>query len=196
MTRKGAPPAWLDLFDTNHMEHACEAVQGGIEGIAAGGGRSLQVPLNETLLAWLDAYLAAHWREGVTLLHVGAAERLHEVASGLVGKIHDGHPFDPGDGADVSARLRSAWVEFIAVGAGPRMYHDAAREWEQRAKAARAPRGRAKEFSAQVLAEWLKSHGFSHVTDDIAEALWRDFKVSARTVYRRQREARERGLLP
>jgi hypothetical protein len=67
--------------------------------------------------------------------------RLRDLAEELAAHFERRGPFTEPDADAWAARLRLAWLEFVAFGAGHRMYSDLPKERQQRTDASRLPRG-------------------------------------------------------
>lgn len=136
---KERPGPWSGLFDPSGMDHACEAVRVAIVNASMGEGAAMHVTLRRHLIGPLWAYIEAHWRPAVVTADVQAAYALEAEASKLAELFDEGHPFDESVAAGYADRLRLRWLEFIAHGAGPYVYHLVP---EQHAQRVAAPKGK------------------------------------------------------
>ena len=202
MTRsEGKPPTWLDLFDPNYMDHCCEVIGAAIADVARGDKSLMHVPLRRHLVAELDSYEVEHWKPGSLQQHIEAARKLRELTTDLAERFEDRWPFDDDDAKHWADRLRLAWLEFIACGAGHRMYSDlptelAAKQAAARRNrvAARAPRGQGKGVSVEDVAAYVKAHPDKQIKAikiDLADC----HNVSQATIARRLAAARKRNLI-
>jgi hypothetical protein len=191
---KRAPESWLDLFDCSYKDSSCETVADSIKGVAFGEPSQMHVTLRRYLVRELDAYIASHWKPGTRQSHVEAAQHLSDAAERIAEKFEDRYPFAEDDAPIYAADLRSAWVEFIAEGAGHRMYHDRPREHAQRVWAAAQPRA-AKRLTPAEVVRRMKAAGVAVLSQTLAADIGEAFSVSEKTVYRRLKEAKKKGLL-
>ena len=192
--RRG-PESWVDLFDCRYKDSSCETVEDSIKGVALGVASAMHVTLRRYLVRELDAYIAAHWKPGQRQCHVQAAQHLSDAAESLAEKFETHYPFDEKDAPIHAANLRSAWVEFIAEGAGYRIYHDRPREYAQQVSAWSGYRGNAKKLTPAEVVRRMKAKGASQLSQTLAVTIAADFRVKPRTVYRRLKDAKDEGLL-
>ena len=192
--RRG-PESWVDLFDCRYKDSSCETVEDSIKGVALGVASAMHVTLRRHLVRELEAYIAAHWKPGQRQCHVQAAQHLSDAAESLAEKFETHYPFDEKDAPIHAANLRSAWVEFIAEGAGYRIYHDRPREYAQQVAAWSGYRGNAKELEPAEVVRRMKAEGVTKLSQTLAGKIAVEFRVKTRTVYRRLKDAKEEGLL-
>lgn len=140
MATKRKPTAWLELFDTAEMDHVCEAVRVNVVNVSLGEPSNMHIPLRRWLLAPIRAYLSDHWEAGKYHIHVKAAERFNDAVETLAERFEDRYPFGADEGETWATHLRFAWLEFIAYGAGHRMYHDIPRTSWRTSKSAQHSR--------------------------------------------------------
>lgn len=116
---------WNDLFDTAEMEHVCELVGEDLRGIEVGAPSTLVAGLQRLLIERLDLFIADHetGARRAGYVHVRAARQLRETAESVCDAL-SATMVAPGAIQDLPARLRAAWLEFIAMYSAPRVYHD------------------------------------------------------------------------
>ena len=190
-TGKRAAESWVDLFDCSYKDSSCETVEDSIKGVALGVASAMHVTLRLHLVRELDAYISAHWKPGQRQRHVQAAQHLSDAAESLAEKFETHYPFDEKDAPIHAANLRSAWVEFIAEGAGYRIYHDRPREYAQQVAAWSGYRGNAKELIPAEVVRRMKAEGVTKLSQTLADKIGKEFRVSPSTVYRRLDEAKK-----
>ena len=192
---KRAPETWLDLFDCRYKDSSCESLAESIRGEAFGIPSMMHVTLRQHLVRELDAYLAAHWKPGLRQSHVEAAQNLSDTAERLAAMFEERASFIEADAAVHAAALRCAWVEFIAEGAGFRMYHDRPREYAQKQAAWSGPRAHGKKLTPAEVARRMKTKGVTELSQTLATEIGEACNVSDSTVYRRFKVAKKDHLL-
>jgi hypothetical protein len=191
--RSNGPPLWLQAFDPSQIDPVAALVREAFCDVAEGRGSRLHVPLTALLVAPVRAYVSAH-DEGRPQSHVTAARALVEVAVGIARDLQAGCCLDAVAAATRAAALRTAWLEFIAYGAGHHLYHAKSHEWQLLSSIATRPRGRAKVLTPEVLARLMMAESLTSLSDEKAMAIAATYRVGLRTVYRRLAAARAVGL--
>lgn len=120
-SKPDAGEPWLRLYDKSEAEHGCAYVRASIAGETDECPASLAKSLRANLIAPLEALLGSATGEATGREDIGAAQALYATALRIA---LQGQRFEPATADRVAADLRIAWLEFIAAGAGYRMYHD------------------------------------------------------------------------
>ncbi len=112
---------WRDLFDGALMGRVIDLVGEDFAGLAVGSPATLHVPLRDRLCKPLGAWLSANWRPGQGL-DLKAGQHLLDVACALADRLAAQHPPAPGEAAEYSTELASAWQCFRAEAASWHVY--------------------------------------------------------------------------
>lgn len=117
----GTADPWRDLFDSALMLRVVDLVAEEFARLTAGVPATLQSSLQERLCKPLEVWLSTNWSPG-RRLDLQAAQRLHDVASGLAERLTVQHPPMPGEADEYSAELLTAWQGFRAEAASWHVY--------------------------------------------------------------------------
>ncbi len=207
--KRPRPPAqrtnvqlWAHLFDVHYMEHVCHALRVPAAEALIGVYPDAGIPIRKELMAPLDAYMAELGQpaSGGQFVEVQAAQQLFDLAERFADHFEDHYPFDATSGDPWVRQLRDAWLEFIAIGAGPALAHTAPKAHAQRVSAgvARWPDKVSKSgvtLTAELVAERVKANGGA-LTKTLLFDLRGEFKTSDSVLFRLRKECVSRGLLP
>jgi hypothetical protein len=196
---KQSPPPpgvqWAPLFDVHYMGHCVERLRTHAEEASIGAYPDDHITIRKELLAPLDAYMSQLGQpaRGGQYEECRAAQALFDVGERLAEHFADRFPFDISSAEAWAARLRSAWVDFIATCAGPLIAHGVPARSAAASKSAKHLRVAPALTSAEVAAFFKGKTGkHSSLVGDLAARE----DVSTRTVERRYAQARKEGLLP
>jgi len=206
--RNAAPPLnWWELFDDWQAKRVCEAVR-----IAISNRLLDHSPvawfaeiIRKELLNPLDAYMVEHLDPDMkgTVTEIEKATELFNKGKRLAELCEDEWPFSEGDEKHYSSDIYQCWIEFIAIGAGPYVSFGIPQNKKTKSTSARLPRGNATELTPQRVADYMREHGLTELSDEEAEKLASQFPArfngpppSVRTVRRRLKEAREKRIPP
>lgn len=193
---------WADLFDVPYMQHVCGALRVHATEACIGVYPADHITLRKYLMAPLDAYMAelGSPSRGGQYAEVEAAQKLFDLAERFAEHFEDHYPFDAESADAWTGQLNRAWLEFIAVGAGPALAHDAPKAHANHVKAgvARHPKkvsttGAA--LSSELVAERIKAAG-GKLTKALRFELRQEFSTSDSVLFRLRRQAVAGFLLP
>lgn len=184
---------WASLCDAQYAQRCCETIAEAMRG----GKRSwlaMAATIGDRLLSPLGAYLKEHHRVTVST-DFEAGARLRGKAENLVDNLRAAvHPFTEDEVRAYTEALQAAWLEFIAHAAGPAVYDDLLKAQTQRQAAGKQLRGNGAQLSVELLVERLAASG-GRLTKALKLSLSEEFGVDERTVERRLKTARDRGLV-
>lgn len=197
------PVSWLSLFNLGEAEHICDAIRITIlNRVHAGDPTGWQAnDLRRFVLDPLDSYIAEHFDSNLRgiQIQIEMARALFDVAERLSELFADEYPFFVEDATAWQERLWRPWVEFVAFGSAHRIYWDIPAKRKQAREAASRKRTWP---DVEDVVSFMGPRGLTYLSEDQAKELAAmcpdDIKEppSVRTIRRRVKEARGRGLLP